>query len=414
MPVVSPLPTNNDHSPANRAGLHNKAVTMKNTLILAMLGATLAPSMSAVAQEPVRIGFITTLSTPAGYLGEDARDAFRLAIDEEGGKLGGVPVELVVEDDALQPARGKQIIDRMTLSGISLYTGVMFSNVLAAVVNNATREGNFYISPNAAPSNLAGKQCKPNYFAASYQNDVPHEMAGVAANELGYKKMVILAPNYQAGRDALAGFKRGFKGEVTEIYTKLNQLDFSVELARVRALAPDAVFQFHPGGGGINFAKQYGSSGLSKTIPMVVPVFSMDERMLAATGSVAEGMHVVSGWNPQGETPANQAFVKAFNERYGRAPTMYAAQGYDTARLIGSALAATSGDVKNSEAFRSALRAAKFDSVRGDFSFANNQHAVIDWHLLKVEAGADGALHEVAVKTIAKAQVDAYAADCPL
>ncbi len=387
---------------------------MKKTLNLAMLGAALASSLPALAQDPVRIGFITTLSTPAGYLGEDARDAFRLAMDQEGGKLGGVPVELVVEDDGLQPAKGKQIIDRMSLDGISLYTGVMFSNVLAAVVNGATQGDRFYISTNAAPSNLAGAQCKPHYFADSYQNDVPHEMAGVAANDLGYKKMVILAPNYQAGRDALAGFKRTFKGEVTEIYTKLNQLDFSVELARIRSLNPDAVFQFHPGGGGINFAKQYGSSGLAKSIPMVVPVFSMDERMLAATGNVAEGVNVVSGWNPQSDNPANQAFVKAFTEKYNRAPTMYAAQGYDTARLIGSALKATNGDIKNAEAFRSALRDARFDSVRGDFRFGSNQHAVIDWHLLKVQAGADGKLTEVPVKTIAKAQVDSYAAQCAL
>ncbi len=387
---------------------------MKTTLNLAMLGAALASSLPALAQETVRIGFITTLSTPAGYLGEDARDAFRLAMDQEGGKLGGVPVELVVEDDGLQPAKGKQIIDRMSLDGISLYTGVMFSNVLAAVVNGATQGDRFYISTNAAPSNLAGAQCKPNYFAASYQNDVPHEMAGVAANDLGYKKMVILAPNYQAGRDALAGFKRTFKGEVTEIYTKLNQLDFSVELARIRSLKPDAVFQFHPGGAGINFAKQYGSSGLVDSIPMVVPVFSMDERMLAATGNVAEGVNVVSGWNPQSDNPANQAFIKAFTEKYNRAPTMYAAQGYDTARLIGSALKTTNGNLKDAQAFRAALRDARFDSVRGDFRFGSNQHAVIDWHLLKVQAGADGKLTEVPVKTIAKAQVDSYATQCAL
>jgi branched-chain amino acid transport system substrate-binding protein len=387
---------------------------MKKTLTLAMLGAALASSLPALAQEPVRIGFITTLSTPAGYLGEDARDAFRLAIEQEGGKLGGVPVELLVEDDGLQPAKGKQIVDRMSLDGISLYTGVMFSNVLAAVVNGATQGDRFYISANAGPSNLAGAQCKANYFAASYQNDVPHEMAGVAANDLGYRKMVILAPNYQAGRDALAGFKRTFKGEVTEIYTKLNQLDFSVELARVRALNPDAVFQFHPGGAGINFAKQYGSSGLAKSIPMVVPVFSMDERMLAATGDVAEGVNVVSGWNPQSDKPANQAFIQAFTAKYHRAPTMYAAQGYDTARLIGSALKATHGDLKDADAFRNALRAADFDSVRGDFRFGSNQHAVIDWHLLKVQAGADGKLTEVPVKTIATAQVDSYAAKCAL
>ncbi len=191
---------------------------MKKQLVGTLLAASCLASLAAQAQDPVRIGFITTLSTPAGYLGEDSRDGFQLAIDQEGGKLGGVPVSLLVEDDGLQPARAKQIIDRMSLDGISLYTGVIFSNVLAAVVNTATKDG-FYISNNTGPSSLAGKQCKPHYFVASYQNDTIHEMAGVAANDLGYKKMVILAPNYQGGRDALEGFKRTFKGEVTEIYT---------------------------------------------------------------------------------------------------------------------------------------------------------------------------------------------------
>ncbi|WP_459742718.1 ABC transporter substrate-binding protein [Pseudomonas sp. 3A(2025)] len=377
------------------------------------MAASTVTSLAAWAQDPVRIGFITTLSTPAGYLGEDSRDAFQLAIDQENGTLGGVPVNLVVEDDGLQPARAKQIIDRMSLDGITLYTGVIFSNVLAAVVNTATKDG-FYVSNNTAPSNLAGKQCKPNYFVASYQNDTPHEMAGVAANELGYKKMVILAPNYQGGRDALEGFKRTFKGEVTEIYTKLNQLDFSVELARVRSLAPDAIFEFHPGGAGINFAKQYGSSGLSKTIPMVVPVFSMDERMLAATGDVAKGTNIVSLWNPTSDNPANQAFVKAFTDKYKRVPTVYAAQTYDTARLIGAALKSVNGNIKDQDAFRNALRNVKFDSIRGNFAFGKNQHAVIDWYLLRVEADANGKLVQVPVKTLATSQVDSYAAECAL
>lgn len=385
---------------------------MKKSFTLAMLGGALTCALTAHAQDPVRIGFITTLSTPAGYLGEDSRDGFLLAMDEEGGKLGGVPVELLVEDDGLQPARGKQIIDRMSMDGVNLYSGVIFSNVLAAVLPTALKKDGYYVSINTGPSNLAGERCQPHYFVASYQNDTIHEMAGVAANDLGYKKMVILAPNYQGGRDALEGFKRTFKGEVTEIYTKLNQLDFSVELARVRSLAPDAIFQFHPGGAGINFAKQYGSSGLGKTIPMVVPVFSMDERMLAATGDVAKGTNIVTLWNPQSDNPANQAFVKAFTEKYKRTPTVYAAQTYDSARLIGSALKASGGKVDDS--FRAALKDAKFDSIRGDFHFARNQHAVIDWHLLRVESDANGKLVQVPVKTIAKAQTDSFAAQCAM
>ncbi|KFE55261.1 ABC transporter substrate-binding protein [Pseudomonas syringae] len=386
---------------------------MKKPLLRALLAATAAATFTVQAQDPVRIGFITTLSTPAGYLGEDSRDGFQLAIDQEDGKLGGVPVQMVIEDDGLQPAKAKQIVDRMSLDGIQLYTGVIFSNVLAAMVNTALEKG-FYVSNNTAPSNLAGAQCKPNYFVASYQNDLPHEMAGRAANELGYKKMVILAPNYQGGRDALEGFKRTFKGEVTEIYTKLNQLDFSVELARVRSLAPDAIFQFHPGGAGINFAKQYGGAGLNKTIPMVVPVFSMDERMLAAVGDVAKGTSIVTLWNPQSDNPANQAFVKAFTEKYHRVPTVYAAQTYDTARLIGAALKASGGKVSDAEVFRTAMRNVKFDSIRGDFRFAKNQHSIIDWYLLRVEADASGKLVEVPVKTIAKSQVDSYAEQCAM
>ncbi|VVM79894.1 hypothetical protein PS676_02207 [Pseudomonas fluorescens] len=201
---------------------------------------------------------------------------------------------------------------------------------------------------------------------------------------------------------------------MTEIYTKLNQLDFSVELARVRALAPDAIFQFHPGGGGINFAKQYGGSGLSAQIPMVVPVFSMDERMLAATGDVAKGTNIVTLWNPQSDNPANQAFVKAFTEKYKRAPTVYAAQTYDTARLIGAALKTSQGNLKDQAAFRSAMKNVKFDSIRGDFSFAQNQHPVIDWYLLQVQAGADGKLIEVPIKTLATRHVDSYAAQCSI
>jgi len=178
---------------------------------------------------PVRIGFITTLSTPAGYIGEDLRDGFQLAVKQGGGKLGGVPVELVVEDDGLKPANAKQAADRMVQSGIRLYTGVNFSNVLAAVVPSVTKAGYTYISANPGPSVFAGEKCDPNYFVASYQNDAFHTAGGVAANELGFKRVAILAPNYQAGRDALTGFKRTFKGEVAaEIYTKLDQSDFSV------------------------------------------------------------------------------------------------------------------------------------------------------------------------------------------
>lgn len=188
---------------------------------LAFASSAVIAATPAVAAAPVKIGFITTLSTPAGYIGEDLRDGFQLAIKQGNGALGGVPVELIVEDDGLKPANAKQISDRLVQSGVKLFTGVNFSNVLAAVVPGVIKAGDFYISANPGPSVFAGEKCDPNYFVASYQNDAFHTAGGVAANELGFKRMVVLAPDYQAGRDAIAGFKRTFKGEVlAEIYTE--------------------------------------------------------------------------------------------------------------------------------------------------------------------------------------------------
>ncbi len=375
----------------------------------------LALTGTAHAVEPVKIGFIATLSTPAGYIGEDERDAFNLAIKQGGGKLGGVPVELVVEDDGLKPANAKQAVDRQLQSGVKLFTGVNFSNVLAAVVPGVVKSGAFYVSLNPGPSSFAGEKCDQNYFVASYQNDAFHTAGGVAANELGYKRVVLLAPNYQAGRDAIEGFKRTYKGEVlAEIYTKLDQSDFSVELARLRSLAPDAIYQFHPGGTGINFVKQYAAAGLNKSIPMLMPSFSMDTRMLQATGDAAQGFYTTGIWSIDTDNPQSKAFVKAFKDAYGRLPTDYAMQAYDTANLIATGLKATNGDLTRAADFRAALRKADFQSVRGKFSMNTNQHPIQDLYLMRIEKDADGTLSPHLVRKLVSDDKDAYAASCKM
>lgn len=384
-----------------------------NRLVL-VSALALAASGAAFAQAPVRIGMITTLSGPGGYLGEDVRDAFQLAIAEEGGKLGGVPVTLIVEDDKLKPADGKQIADKFVQQDkLKLVTGIIFSNVAAAAVPTILESGAFFVSPNAAPSNFAGKDCHKNYFVVSWQNDNLHESAGQAATNQGYRKMVILAPNYPAGKDALTGFKRLYKGEVVEeIYTKLDQTDFSAELARIRSLKPDAVYQFHPGGLGITFAKQYIQAGLLDTVPMVVSEVSMEPRVLAAVGDAAIGLNVTGHWNADFNNPANQKFVRDFTAKYNRPPTPYAQQGYDTAKVIASALKAVDGDLAKEDAFRAALRKADFASTRGSFRFNTNQHPIQDWYALKVEKGADGKPVIVTKGKVLTNHGDAYAKDC--
>lgn len=388
---------------------------VRNLLLgLAMAAVTLP----AAAQRPLKIGFITTLSGPAGYIGADIRDAFQLAIDIEGGKLGGVPVQLIVEDDGFKPGQGKQVADRfLKTENIKLFTGLVFSNIALATVPDILDAGAIYVSPNAAPSNFAGKDCHKNYYVVSWQNDTLHESAGQNATNLGYKRVFILAPNYQAGKDALAGFKRFFKGEIVgEVYTRLDQTDYAPEMAQIRASKPDAVFQFHPGGLGIAFTRQYQQAGLLGAIPMVVASPSIDVVILKAVGEAALGINGSTQWNTDFDNPANKKFMAEWQKKFGadRLPTNFASQGYDTALAIAAALKATNGNVTNTDAFRSAMLKADFQAVRGAFKFGPNQHPIQDWYATRVEKDASG---KPVIKTIGKIlsnHGDAYSKDCKL
>ena len=388
---------------------------------LAKLGAGVALSAllatGAVAQQPVKIGFITTLSGPAGYIGADARDAFNLAVEMEGGKLGGVPVQVVVEDDGLKPGQGKQIADRMMKTdGIKLFTGIIFSNVLGATAPDVLDAGGIYVSPNAGPSNFAGKDCHKNYFVVSWQNDTLHESAGQNATNLGYKKAFILAPNYPAGKDALAGFKRYFKGDIVgETYTRLDQTDFAPEMAQIRAAKPDMVFHFHPGGLGITFARQYQQAGLLGTIPLVVAAPSVDVNIVKALGDAAVGTNGTTHWNADFDNPANKKFMDAWAKKYpGRLPTFYASQAYDTALAMGAALKAVNGDLKDTEKFRQAMLKADFEAVRGKFKFGPNQHPIQDWYALTAEKSPSGDFILKTGNKVLSNHGDIYAKDCKM
>lgn len=371
---------------------------------------------TAFAAQPVKIGMITTLSTKAGYLGEDIRDGFALAIEQGGGKLGGVPVELLVDDDGRKPEKGRQIAERyMQRDGVKILTGIVFSNVAMAVVPKVVREDAIYVSPNAGPSTLAGAGCHQNYFNVAWQNDNLHEVMGKFVTDQGKNKVYLLAPNYPAGKDALAGFKRFYSGGIAgEVYTQLGQSDYAAELATLRAAEPDAVFFFLPGGMGINFLKQYSQAGLSDEIPVYGPAFSFDERLVDAVGDAALGVRNGSQWSRDLDNDANRQFVAAFKSKYERYPTLYASQGYDAARLIGSALAAVDGRLDDLGQIRDVLRRADFDSVRGKFRFANNQHPIQDIYVREVYVEDDGNLSNRVVEKVFVDHKDAYAAQCNL
>jgi len=369
--------------------------------------------MAAGAEaQTLKIGVIATLSGPQAPLGLQIRDGFQAGIDSLGGKLGGLPVDVTVIDDELKPDLAVTKIRGYLESGkVDFVVGPVFSVVKAAIFKPVTSAGAFLISPNAGLSTFAGKGCSKDLFVTSYQNDQPHSVSGQFATDQGYKKAFIIAPNYQAGRDALNGFKSRYKGEVVaEDYVPLTQMDLQSEIAKIADAKPDVVFVFLPGGLGINFVKQYRQAGLD-TIP-VLSTFTVDESTLPAEGDAAIGFYSGTNWAPNMDNAANKAFVAAFEAKYHYVPATYAAQAYDTARLIDGAVKAAGGT--DHDKLRAALEKAPFTSVRGSFKFGVNHYPVQDFYLAKVAKRPDGKLETEIQKKVLTADVDPYAAECKM
>jgi branched-chain amino acid transport system substrate-binding protein len=387
-------------------------VAMRRCLI-GLLSVGALSGGAANAQE-LKIGIMAVLSGPQAVLGGQLRDGFMLAVKRADGKLGGLPTTVTVQDDELKPdvavGKAKQLLER---DKVDFVVGPVFSNILMAIHKPITEAHTFLISPNAGPSPLAGKGCSPFFFSTSYQNDQPPEVLGKYAQDKGFKRAFLLAPNYQAGKDMLAGFKKQFKGEIVdEVYTPLGQLDFAAELAKIAAAKPDAVFVFMPGGMGVNLVKQYRQAGL-QTIPFL-SVFTVDESTLPAQQDAAVGFFSGMSWAPNTNTPENKTFVADFEKAYGYVPGSYAMQAYDAAMLIDSAVKAVGGKLDDKDALRAAIKKADFKSLRGSFKFNNNGFPVQDFYLVQVAKRSDGKYQTEIVQKVFESAGDGYASECPL
>ena len=380
----------------------------------AAIAVTVATLTSGARADPGTVGMMLTLSGPMAVLGQHARDGFQLAVKQLGGKLGGVDTNIIIIDDELDPdlaaEKVKTLIER---DKIDIFVGVIFSNVMMAVYEPLVKSGVIIVSPNAGPSPIAGAQCSPYFFSTSWQNDQNAEVMGQYAETLGHRRIVTIAPDYQAGWDMVAGFRRHFKGEVpTEIYAALGQLDFAEELKRIADARPDAVFAFMPGGMGVELIKQYRAAGLGETTPFL-SAFTIDETTLPATGAAALGLFSGAQWAPDLDNPANRRFVPAFEKEYGYAPAIYAEQAYDAALLVDSAFRAVGGDLSNKARLIEAFERAEFESTRGAFRFNTNHMPIQDFYLVEA-VSRDGKIVTDAVKKIFEDHADAYVGDCPM
>jgi branched-chain amino acid transport system substrate-binding protein len=369
----------------------------------------------AAAQDKVRIGLIYTLSGPASALGQQSKNGFELAVKDLGGKMGGKEVELFVVDDTLKPDLAIQKVNELIEKDhVDFVVGPIFSNVLVAIHKPVIDAGKVFISTNAGTSNFAGAACNPNFFVTSYQNDQIYEAIGEASNKLGYKHVYALVPNYPAGKDAIAGFKRTYKGEIVEeSLVPLNTTDFGPEVSKLGASKADALFTFMPGGLGINLINTFVRAGLKDKLP-VISAFTADEATLPVLKDNAIGIYGALTWAPNMDNPANKKFVSEYEAAYNGVPASYAMQAYDAANLINSAVVAVKGNVADQNGVRAALKKASFTSVRGPFKFNTNGYPIEDFYLTKVAKRGDGKYETQIAEKIFSNHADGYAKDCKL
>jgi len=384
-------------------------------LAAGLAAASLAFAPLASAQQKIKIGFITTLTGPAGIIGKHMKDSVELAMDHLGNKMGGVPVEVIFGDDQFKPDVGVQVTEEMLKKHqVDIMSGIIWSHVMMAVVPVVTGSGKVMVGTNAGASPLAGKACHPQYFSTSWNNDQTPEAMGKFMQEQGINDVYVLAPNYQAGKDMVAGFKRYYKGRIVEeIFTTPGQQDYQAEITQLRAKSPKAAFVFYPGGMGVQFVRQYFQAGLRDRIPLY-SVFTVDETTLPALKESAIGQWETKFWSPDLNVPASKRYVADFRKKYGYTPSFYGAQSYDGMMLIDAAVRANKGSLADTKAVVAAMRKAEYDSIRGPFKWNVNQHPIQDFYLLRAEKGGPDGVEMKIQKKVFDDHKDSYYQDCKM
>jgi branched-chain amino acid transport system substrate-binding protein len=386
--------------------------TISRSISIGLLAAAFAAGPAAAA-ETLKIGFITTLSGPAGIIGKHMKDSVDLAVEHLGGKVGGLPTEIIYGDDQRKPDVGKQLADEMIKRNkVQFVSGIIWSNVMLAVAPTVTRAGVFMIGTNAGPHQLAGKQCSKYFFTTSWQNDSTPEAMGQVMTDQKLTDVYVIAPNYAAGKDMVTGFKKSFKGRIAgEVYTKLGQQDYQAEISQLRAKNPKAVFVFLPGGMGIQFVKQYTAAGLRDQIPLY-SVYTVDEVSLPALKDVAVGQYETRYWSPDLDNPANKKYVSDFRKKYGYTPSFYGAQSYDGIMLIDSAVRAVNGNLNDKAGMIKAMEKADYASTRGKYSYNINHFPIQNYYLLQAVRNPAGQVEMQIQKVVLENHKDAYYKEC--
>jgi branched-chain amino acid transport system substrate-binding protein len=388
---------------------------MKKALLACCATLALATAPAMAQQKTIKIGFISSFSGPVAAIGNDMRNSFELGLDHVGRKLGGLPVEVIYEDDQVKPDVGVQKTQKLIDSDkVDFIVGYIWSNVMVASLKPIVDSKTFTVVTNAGASQLAGELCSPYVFSTSWQNDQTPQAVGVYMNQKGVQSAFLIGPNYIAGKDMLAGVAATFKGKIVgqELTRWPDQLDFSAELSKARAAKPDAIFAFYPGGAGIQFVTQYAQSGLKGQIPLYT-AFTIDDLSLPRLKDLAIGIPGAQQWVNDLPNAENKKFVADYKAKHKTTPSFYGAQTYDAVALLDDAVKAVKGDLSKKDEMRKQVEKAAFKSVRGNFKYGNNHIPIQNFYLQDaVKEGDDYRLKTVA--TIVENDQDRFHDKCTM
>jgi len=389
-----------------------KRLLLAGCAVVALAAVAAVPSVAQ--QKTVKIGFISSFSGPVAAIGNDMRNSFELALDHLGRKVGGMPVEVIYEDDQIKPEVGVQKTQKLIESDkVDFMVGYIWSNVALASLKPLVDSKTITFITNAGASQISGELCSPYVFTTSWNNDQTPQAVGLYMNQKNVKTAFLIGPNYAAGKDMLEGVAATFKGQIVgrELTAWPNQLDFSAELSKARAAKPDAIFAFYPGGAGIQFVTQYAQSGMKGQIPLYT-AFTIDELSIPRLKDLAVGIPGAQQWVNDLPNAENKKFVTDYKAKYKSSPSFYGAQTYDAAILLDGALKETKGDM-DKDKLRKAIEKAPFKSVRGNFKFGPNHIPIQNFYLQDVvKDGDDYRLKTVA--TIVESDQDKHVGKCKM
>lgn len=377
---------------------------------------SLALPCPALAEDPVRIGFIGTLSGPRATVGRDALDGLTLAFEQFAGRPGGVETELIDADDRLTPRVGLQAMERLLAEGVRLFvTAPADPEQLPPLVERAAQAKAFVLSITPPPPRLAGKSCSPWFFSLSPSVHGEHAAMAQYFRNVNYTRLWLAAPATEAGRKAAGTFRRYYGGGIVgESWSPRGAMNFEASLAPIAKADVDALYVLHTGGMAVNFIRQYGVAGLKPHVVLFGPGSVLDQPVIAAAGEAVEDALGAATWADDMDSPINQRMIAEFEARYGRPPSVHAAFAFDVGMLLDAAFRTGNHDPRKDEALRQALRTTDFPSVRGQLRFASNQFPLSNWHLRQVVRTSRGRLGHQALQLLLKDQAEPWTHDCPM